>query len=775
MRRSTLAVTFAVIVAVVAVSVWLRTPQPLEESSTPTEGGDAAVVPDTVISDGKLPNGKRASPHAAYARSDSCRECHRQVYDAWSTSHHALAERELTEDQQAAFVPEHTIHHGSQTSKARQKDSRFELVTMGIDGKPHVFRPERVFGVAPLYQFIIPQERGHAQVTELAFDPLNREWFNVYGDEDRKAGEWGHWTGRGMNWNSMCAACHNTHLLKRYDESTDSYDTTMSEMGVGCESCHGPMKDHVEWQRSHGDSPGAVDKTIKRFEAPRILDTCGSCHSRRIELTDGYQPGEPYADHYIPQLPGISDIYYPDGQVREEDFEYTSFLGSFMHSKGVLCINCHDPHSGKTRFEGNALCMQCHKEKIDPGSHSHHTPDTPGGRCVDCHMPLTTYMQRHPRRDHGFTIPDPKLTREHGVPNACNRCHADRDVDWAVENVEKWYGKVEERRTQKRARLLAAGRANPARAWREALSWMRDEPFPLWRASILELLEISMNEPEVQEAVIERTRDPDPLVRTVAARLLDTVAPLGDIAVLRELRRLMRDRFRAVRTEAAWSLRRELDPASPAGQELWNYLKLQLDQPNGNLRMGIYNMDRDRPQAALPYLRRAVHWDGGSPAFRQALAIVMSRLGNDRGAVRELEIACKLAPDDPLMAFYLALALAEVKDLEGAVENLRRAVTNDPTFGRAWYNLALTLTQLKKPREALESLDQLEALLAESDETVSADILFARSTILHQLKRDAEAISLAERALEVDPEREDIRRYLNYLEGKEEAPPTFDR
>ena len=55
-------------------------------------------------------------------------------------------------------------------------------------------------------------------------------------------------------------------------------------------------------------------------------------------------------------------------------------------------------------------------------------------------MPVTTYMQRHPRHDHGFTVPDPQLTKELGIPNACNRCHADKDADWSVGHATTWYG-----------------------------------------------------------------------------------------------------------------------------------------------------------------------------------------------------------------------------------------------------------------------------------------------------------------------------------------------
>ena len=89
----------------------------------------------------------------------------------------------------------------------------------------------------------------------------------------------------------------------------------------------------------------------------------------------------------------------------------------------------------------NALCMRCHSggysgsSVIQPDQHMFHPNETPGGRCVDCHMPQTTYMQRHPRRDHGFTIPDPLLTQELGVPNACNRCH--ETTDWAIEATER--------------------------------------------------------------------------------------------------------------------------------------------------------------------------------------------------------------------------------------------------------------------------------------------------------------------------------------------------
>src|SRR5690606_34906586 len=95
-------------------------------------------------------------------------------------------------------------------------------------------------------------------------------------------------------------------------------------------------------------------------------------------------------------------------------------------------------------------------------AHSFHAAGSAGNECIQCHMPQTTYMQRDPRHDHGFTIPDPWLTQQHGIPNACNRCHEDQSTDWALSAVEKWYGDKMNRPTRTRADLIARARKGDA-------------------------------------------------------------------------------------------------------------------------------------------------------------------------------------------------------------------------------------------------------------------------------------------------------------------------
>ena len=151
------------------------------------------------------------------------------------------------------------------TGPGSQSGDRFLVSARDQKGE----RVSRAFGVEPLRQYLVETESGRFQVLQLAYDPAVGEWFDVYGNDGRQPGDWRHWTGRGMNWNSSCAVCHNTALEKHYDTETDSYATTMAEMGVGCEACHGPMAVHVSaaesGNRSTDEYAGLSDQQILQY------------------------------------------------------------------------------------------------------------------------------------------------------------------------------------------------------------------------------------------------------------------------------------------------------------------------------------------------------------------------------------------------------------------------------------------------------------------------------------------------------------------------------
>ena len=42
-------------------------------------------------------------------------------------------------------------------------------------------------------------------------------------------------------------------------------------------------------------------------------------------------------------------LYFADGQMEDEVYNYGSFKQSKMFAKGVTCSDCHDPHSSRLR------------------------------------------------------------------------------------------------------------------------------------------------------------------------------------------------------------------------------------------------------------------------------------------------------------------------------------------------------------------------------------------------------------------------------------------
>jgi len=746
-------------VAAVAVIFAILKPEP------PSGSGDSdSIKTDSAATGNETAHWQpeeQSKAFAQYAGSKSCRECHEKAFDLWLGSDHQLAER-LPDPKmdREAFDPHREFKQPSLTSKLFSEEDHFHIATQGASGEKETFEVERVIGETPIRQYLVRFPRGLLQAVDLSHDPHKNEWFNVFGDEDRQPGEWGHWTGRGMNWNTQCASCHNTRLRKNYDETTDSYLTAMAEMSVGCEACHGPMKAHVDWRKEYAGTSDK-DPTLRKFDNTQWLAACGKCHSRRTELTGDFKPGDPYLDHFSHVIPDESNIYYADGQVREENYVLTSFLSSKMHHAGVRCVDCHEPHSAKILQPGNALCMRCHtgtypnSPKIDPPTHTHHKLNGEGGQCVNCHMPQTTYMQRDPRRDHGFTIPDPLLTKEHGIPNACNRCHADKDTDWALAAVEKWYGPRMNRPARKRTQWIAKAREGAAGSRENLLQLLREEKTPFWKAVATELLYPWTYDPEVTTLLLGNLTHTNALLRGTTARALDPLARRNNPRIDSALAKLLDDPVRKVRVDAAWTLRDRVDPQSKAGEDLLRTLTYNVDMPTGALQKGVYHLDRDESKLAEHYFRWAIKLDSYSAPLRHEFAIALSMMGRTSEAIDALKEAIRLEPIEAEYHYKLALAWNETGRTDRTVDSLVRAVQLNPRHSRAWYNLGLARNGMNQPEAAIAAL-----LKAENVEQNDPDIPYARATILLRLRRIPEAVEAAQRALEIQPSYNPARALL---------------
>ena len=599
---------------------------------------------------------------AGYVGPESCQGCHQVEYERWSQSAHGLAERPLrAATDQIAFHPPRSITNGTDITTIRTNGNEFQIVTLGLESNLQPFRVERVIGYAPLIQFLTPFPGGRYQVQEASYDPKSNQWFYVYGDDLRNPGEYGHWTGRGMNWNSSCARCHNTRLKKNYNEATDSYHTTMAGMSVNCEACHGPLQKHLDWQKTHSTSTGP-DPTVAPLSPARVMGLCASCHSRNTDLTGDFVPGDSFYDHYTLEIPDYSERWYADGQVKDEDYEFAPYLGSKMYQAAVTCLDCHTRDVTKPQLHGNDLCLKCHNggypkaPVINAADHGHHMLTGKGGECVGCHMPVTVYMQRHSRHDHGFTIPDPLLTKELNIPNACNRCHADQTPDWAANYTGEWYGTNMDRPSRERTRWIAAAASGNEGAQYNLINLLGDtNQSPYWRAVSAAFLAEWADEPATKTALLFQSKNEHPLLRERVARSLETA--LADTNVFAALTTMLKDPVRNVRLAAAWTLRATLDMQSRAGQDLKRRLDLEADQPLGQFKTALFMFSRQQLAEALKHLQKATAWDPISPPFLCTQAQVEDQMGQLGEALKTLDRAAATVPDDPHIPYVRAMIL----------------------------------------------------------------------------------------------------------------------
>ncbi|MFJ4376485.1 tetratricopeptide repeat protein [Pseudomonas japonica] len=672
-----------------------------------------------------------------YVSQDRCTACHTREAAAWATSHHSWSLREAREGNVLGNFDnvEFADPSGVRMRFLRQGE-HYVVNTEGEDGQRADFPIAYTFGFDPLQQYLIERPGGRLQSLTVAWDSRPREaggqrWFSLYPGQRFSPDDALHWTGRYQNWNAMCADCHSGNLRKGYDAASDTFQTTWSEMAVGCQSCHGPGQRHLDW--AAGTANDAANKGLAvDFDNPAkgyLVEQCARCHSRRETLGAGSQPGKPLLDAVRPVVlsPGL---YHADGQMLDEVFEYGSFTQSRMFEKGVTCSNCHEPHSTQLRAEGNDLCKACHnpagnpqfpslrKNDYDSPRHHFHQAGAPGSQCVDCHMPPRTYMGVDARRDHALRIPRPDLDGRTAAPDACTTCHQDRRADWAAQAIEGWYGSPT-RDAHYGVTFARARRHDPA-VIRDLAQLIEDTTRPdIVRATAVELG--GGYRAGLQGSLLAALRDESAQVRLQAARVIEGQSPGQRLQYLLPL---LRDPSLAVRDQAARGLAdaqgAALDTADNQrlGAQLADHeqrLLATADLPATRLNLALLLERQGRVDAAIVHYRQALQQDARYVPARTALARLLLARGQGEESAQLLREGLRLQANEPQLAWALGLLLAQQGRNDEAITWLRQA-----RGARAAYNLGLLLERMGRFDEAKSTL--LDGLRQAPDD---ADLRFA--------------------------------------------------
>lgn len=554
-----------------------------------------------------LPSTERRAQR--YAGAASCRPCHPSAYDSWHRSYHRTMTQPVSATAVLGRFDGHPLDaHGQ---RALQVDDGYAVEMLDVDGALQRRPVVMTTGSHHMQVYWVAEPDGTLQSFPYAFLLPEATWVP---NEATLLRPWN--DGVVYTWNRVCIQCHAVAGVPGFDPDTQRVRSQVVDLGIACEACHGPGLAHVAarhdpWTRYAGRSHGAAEDIVRPAAASghAASEICGQCHSitayhdEDAWLRHGHDgvPPQPVATwatvvrHPVhadqPKLDALLEAdseylvsrFWSDGMVRVSGREYQGLVASPCYASPEFgCLSCHSMHQPRAmddqlRFDAaaDAMCTACHD---DPGrfgtAHTRHAAASDGSRCVNCHMPHTTYGLLKAIRSHHIDTPSVVTTLETGRPNACNACHLDRSLAWAAGWIERWYGSprpevaLSDEPAMARAALAGDAGQRALAAWH--LGWA-----PARRASALASDEHGWDVPLLAELLV----DPYPAVRWVAFRSLRTILgtdfaspdalnhdPEGLRA--RTLDRWgvgsARDGFIGAETRARWSAERDETPVTLA-------------------------------------------------------------------------------------------------------------------------------------------------------------------------------------------------------------------
>lgn len=437
----------------------------------------ALVVVLTVLaSDPGFTGTRKGKPDENYITSDNCRTCHEDHFASWRKTHHSRMTQEARpESVQGDFEKQNTLEYLGIRAKMERRGSEFFMTFTSPDGKAEAFKIVRTIGSRRIEQYVA-QRNGQNFRLPIAYDLMQRRWMSLngsffYPDNDN-------FNQHTTQWDTNCVFCHNVKAQPNFSFQTRQAKTEVAELGIACGACHAQGAEHSDlatspfrralWSFSTHSDKKIVDPV--KLDSDRSMMICAHCHGQRIPepqerirevmTADPFDAGEDLSLFYRPihRETTVGNVsfasrFWDNGSPRLTAHEYQSLTRSKCFTAGktgdrINCLSCHSMHDGDIKGNitaekrTNAACTQCHSKYESSeavAAHTKHKTDSVGSSCYSCHMPATVYgvMTFHP--SHDISVPDPGLTATRAVPNACNQCHLDRSVNWAIERSKSMW------------------------------------------------------------------------------------------------------------------------------------------------------------------------------------------------------------------------------------------------------------------------------------------------------------------------------------------------
>lgn len=571
---------------------------------------------------------------SGYAGAGACTRCHEQAHQIWTQSRHSKMVQPASLQGVKGDFSRGRIELRRETYLLRRNNGAFYITESYLFGKPVEHRIDYTLGNRRIQHYLTTLPDGKIIVLPPSWDILRKQWFHNLDIDDPEESP-------GVQvqvWNKNCYSCHVSQEQKNFNLEKNVYKTEWLNFGINCERCHGPGAAHVTDYSANPPRRRPGDIVLQTHLDPmRNTMVCAQCHSFRDIEADGYTAGANYYDYFFPVLEysvsaNDDPAYWPDGRTRRFSNDAMGLWQSECFLKGgATCLDCHAiPHNTNVernpqlRPDANVLCTQCHANiGRQLTAHTHHTERSAGSSCVECHMPRTVYSIKAEIRDHSMSIPVPENTIRHGIPNACNACHKDRDASWALAKMEAWYGSASRQKLIRRADAFTLARANDPQSIPLLLSiFTNPAEGALMRGNAVGYLARFTQDPAVFAARMQALRDSEPLVRAVAA--LNWRNTPGDRqAVVTALVGALADPAAVVRLRAMVSLVdlgvRQLpgedgERLEKAKQLYYARARLDSDDAGQLVAAGTFYFMAAEPQRAIDALQSSLKLDPTAPA-----------------------------------------------------------------------------------------------------------------------------------------------------------------
>lgn len=326
-------------------------------------------------------------PASVYAGDSACAGCHQTEFQEYQSSPHHHDSAEATRDTVLGnFTP------GRNVLRTRNPNLIFAMIKAD-DGywqsSVDIAHPDHLTGIAERFDIVIGSgRRGQTslywkgdQLYELPVTwwAYTHRWINSPGYPDGQV----HFDRPII---PRCLECHTTWFEAL--DPPNHYEHDNMILGIGCEKCHGPGREHVERESSpHPPPPGSPEEAIvnpARLSPDRQMDVCALCHAGVGDSTApplSYRPGDVLADYVkiTPPPPNVPvDVHGNQVNALERSKCYTSGK--------MTCATCHDVHQKQEDVDSYSThCLACHE--VQACGRFRVMGEAIRTKCVECHMP----------------------------------------------------------------------------------------------------------------------------------------------------------------------------------------------------------------------------------------------------------------------------------------------------------------------------------------------------------------------------------------------------